>query len=262
MTGGEQGNRVAPGGDPWADLREFTVARIALGHAGNALPTARLLEFQRDHALARDAVHVAFDPSAVETALSGMRCITVRSKAPDRKTYLQRPDLGRTLRAVDRGCLARGDYDIVFVICDGLSALAVHRWAADLLRSLLPRLEGLSIAPVVLAHHGRVALGDAVALALGARMVVVLIGERPGLSSADSLGAYLTFAPRCDTRDAERNCVSNIRGEGLPTTAAAGEISFLVKEAFRLQLTGIELKADRPDGLLASGDLSCASRVT
>ncbi|HYN37761.1 MAG TPA: ethanolamine ammonia-lyase subunit EutC, partial [Rhodospirillales bacterium] len=227
-------------------------ARIALGRSGDALPTERLLEFQRDHARARDAVHLAFDAERVLRDLAPASCVVVRSQAPDRVTYLQRPDLGRRLNPDDRALLPQANADASFVVCDGLSALGVHTSAAALINAMLPRLDGWRLAPVVLARQGRVALGDDVALALGARMVAVLIGERPGLSAADSLGVYLTWAPRADTRDAERNCISNIRPGGLGIDAAAAQLLFLMAEARRLECSGVALKADHPAAALGA----------
>ncbi|HEX2073579.1 MAG TPA: ethanolamine ammonia-lyase subunit EutC, partial [Geodermatophilus sp.] len=184
-------DRPLPGSDdPWAVLRSATRARVALGRAGDALPTARELEFRAAHAAARDAVHQPLDPAVVRAALPGVELLEVHSAAPDRATYLQRPDLGRQLAAGTE--LPRSGADLAVVLADGLSPRAVHEHAAGLVTALLERLPGWSVAPLVLAHQARVALGDAVGEALGARAVVVLIGERPGLSSADSLGVYLT----------------------------------------------------------------------
>lgn len=245
--------------DAWAGLRRFTAARIALGRTGDGLPTARLLEFQAAHAQARDAVHQPFDAEALADQLCSQPNLTVRSQAPDRATYLQRPDLGRQLHPDDATALTamrcaggqgHDGYDGVIVMADGLSARALHDHGGALLHVLLPHLAGWELAPIVIARQGRVALGDAVAAALNARMVLMLIGERPGLTAADSIGAYLTFAPKPGiTRDAERNCVSNIRPDGLPLAAAADTIAFLMKEARRLKLTGIGLKEDRPPEL-------------
>lgn len=244
------------GRDPWASLGRLTAARIALGRTGDGhgdgLPTARLLEFQRDHARARDAVHLGFDAAVVAAALAPAPSIRVRSQARDRATYLQRPDLGRRLDAADRALLPPGPVDACLVVCDGLSALAVHTSAAALLHALLPGLDGWRLAPIVLAHQGRVALGDDVALAVGARLVVVLIGERPGLSAADSLGAYLTWAPRADSRDAERNCISNIRPGGLGIDAAAGQLLALMRAARRLARSGVDLKPGTAAALAAA----------
>jgi ethanolamine ammonia-lyase small subunit len=217
------------------DLKQFTPARIALGRAGDSLPTAELLRFQLDHARARDAVYEALDPGSLD-----LPHLVVRSAAPDRATFLRRPDLGRQL-APDAE-LPRGGYDAAIIVADGLSAPAVHRHAASLLGALLPLLEGWSLAPLVVALQARVALGDAIAEALGARMAVVVIGERPGLTSPDSLGIYLTWDPRAGRTDAERNCISNVRTEGIPYDLAAGKLHFLMTEARRRKLSGVPLK--------------------
>ncbi len=241
--------------DPWGPLRRLTPARIGLGQAGDGLPTAPMLAFQAAHAAARDAVHLAFDADAVGRALAPLPWCVARSRAPDRATYLRRPDLGRRIDPEDAAALAAmggGPFDAAIVIADGLSARAVHENAAPLAVALAARLAGWRLAPVVLVREGRVAAGDAVAAALGAAMVAVLIGERPGLSAAGSLGCYLTHAPRPgETRDSERNCVSNIRPAGLPVRAAAERIARLMGAARRLGLTGIALKDDAPPALAA-----------
>ena len=256
--------------DPWSTLRAFTPARIALGAAGGGLPTRACLDFQEAHAAARDAVHEALDfdrLAAVVMAAGAPETVRVRSRAGDRATYLRRPDLGRTL---DPQCVAalrerRGAFDLAFVIADGLSARAVERHAAPLLRAVLERLlpAGWRIAPVALAEQGRVALGDACGELLGAALVAVLIGERPGLSAADSLGVYLTFDPRPGRTDAERNCLSNIRPEGLDYPAGAAKLCALAQEARRLRYTGVSLKEPAgpaelapPPGILPTGPSS------
>lgn len=227
---------------PWHDLRRFTQARVALGRAGNGLPTGAHLEFLAAHAAARDAVQSALDPDELQAALPCPSRV-VRSACPDRRSYLLRPDLGRRLCDEDRAILRRTpDPGLAIVVCDGLSALAVRRQAAPLLACLMPPLVG----PVIIALQGRVALGDDIGEALGAEAVLVLIGERPGLSSADSLGAYLTWQPRPGRHDAERNCVSNIRPEGLPIRAAAAKLLWLIAEMRRLRLTGVDLKDAQP----------------
>ena len=242
-------DKTAPA-DPWRDLRRHTAARIALGRSGDALPTKHLLDFQLAHARARDAVHLGFDSDAIAASLPDLPSVTVRSAAPDRATYLQYPDLGRRLNPDDLPLLRKGDYDAVFVLADGLSARAVHDHAASLLTATVELLPGWKIAPVVLAHQARVALGDEIAMALGAAMVVMLIGERPGLSAADSLGAYLTFGPRRGLQNADRNCISNIRPDGLAIPLAARKLAFLMAEARRLKLSGVGLKDDVPAELL------------
>ena len=231
--------------DPWAALRRHTSARIGLGRAGDSVPTARLLEFEAAHAAARDAVHTPLDVPAVRAQLDGLPTTTVRSAAPDRSEYLQRPDLGRRLDPECAAALVPGAYDVAFVVTDGLSARAVHDHAAAVLTATLEQLQGWTVAPIVLATQGRVALGDEIAERLGAALVVVLLGERPGLSAADSLGIYLTADPRVGRRDSERNCISNVRPpEGLGHAAAAGKLVHLLQEARRLGITGVGLKDD------------------
>jgi ethanolamine ammonia-lyase small subunit len=229
--------------DPLARLRTLTPARVALGRRGAGLPTAPLLDFQRDHALARDAVHAPFRPDLVAADLAPWPSLVVASQAPDRGTYLRRPDLGRRLDPADAERLRPGDWDLAIVIADGLSAPAVHAHAAHLCRRLAEGLAGWRLAPVVLARQGRVALGDEIGARLGAAMVLVLIGERPGLSAADSLGAYLTFAPAPGRLDSERNCVSNIHPpDGLTYAAAADTLAWLIRQARSRRLTGVGLK--------------------
>ncbi|MGY1640961.1 ethanolamine ammonia-lyase subunit EutC [Geodermatophilus sp. SYSU D00703] len=245
--------------DPWAVLRSATRARVALGRAGDALPTARELEFRAAHATARDAVHQPLDPAAVRTALDtalraarlpDVEVVEVHSAAGDRATYLQRPDLGRQLAPGTE--LSRADADLAVVIADGLSPRAVHEHAAGLTAALLERLSGWAVAPVVLAHQARVALGDAVGAALHARAVVVLVGERPGLSAADSLGVYLTWDPRPGRADSERNCVSNVRPpHGLSYAQAADTVVALLTAARELGASGVALKDEGP--ALAAG---------
>lgn len=225
------------------DLRAFTPARVALGQTGHSVPTAELLRFQLDHARARDAVHQPLDPR-----LLGLPHLLLRSAAPDRATYLRRPDLGRALSPESCALLAKGDYDAAIVIADGLSAPAVQRHAAPLLDALLPRLpeEEWRLAPLVVALQARVAIGDEIGSALGARQVVVLIGERPGLTSPDSLGIYLTWEPRPGRADADRNCISNVRAEGISYDLAAHKLHFLMREARVRKLSGVRLKEDAP----------------
>lgn len=231
--------------DPWAALRRHTAARIALGRAGDSVPTARLLEFEAAHAQARDAVHTPVDLAALRAQLPGIETVEVRSAAPDRTTYLQRPDLGRRLDPGCAGLLERGAHDVAFVIADGLSARAVHDHAAAVLHAALELLDGWRVAPVVLATQARVALGDEIGERLGAGLVAVLVGERPGLSAADSLGIYLTAGPRVGRRDSERNCISNIHPpHGLGHRGAAEKLVHLLAEARRLGLTGVGLKDD------------------
>jgi ethanolamine ammonia-lyase small subunit len=221
------------------DLRSFTPARVGLGRTGHSLPTAEVLRFRLDHACARDAVHEPLDPASL-----GIPHVLLHSAAPDRATYLRRPDLGRRLAPDTK--LDRGDYDAAIVIVDGLSAPAVHHHAAPLVAALLPKLEGWRLAPVCVVLQGRVAVGDEIGEQLGARMVAVLIGERPGLTSPDSLGVYLTWDPRTGRTDAERNCVSNVRTEGLSCGAAAETIAMLMNAARERRLSGVGLQVCPP----------------
>jgi ethanolamine ammonia-lyase small subunit len=225
------------------DLTSFTTARVALGRTGNSLPTAELLRFQLDHARARDAVYAELDPRE----LPGPH-VLVHSAASDRRTYLRRPDLGRQLSDDSRMQLHRGAYDAAIVMADGLSALAVHRHAAPLLDALMPLLavEEWRMAPLTVALQGRVAIGDEIGERLGARLVVLLIGERPGLTAPDSLGIYVTYDPRPGRTEAERNCISNVRSEGQPYRSAARTLHFLMREARLHKLTGVALKENSP----------------
>jgi ethanolamine ammonia-lyase small subunit len=228
--------------DPWIALRGTTRARIGLGRTGDALPVKDVLEFQLAHARARDAVHTPLDTDSIARAVAPLPTVTVRSKAVDRETYLRRPDLGRRL-----GCDVdpAGPFDAVFIIADGLSPVGVQIHAVPLLRACLNRLPGWSVAPIVIATQARVALGDEIGALLQADLCVVLIGERPGLSVANSLGVYLTYHPRIGRRDSERNCISNIHADGLSYDAAADMLAWLMMEARVRKLTGVALKDDR-----------------
>ena len=231
-------------GDPLAALRAATRARVALGRAGDALPTADLLELRAAHAAARDAVHLPLDVDAVTAQARelGVEVLHAASRALDRAEYLTRPDLGRRLAADD---LPAGEHDVVLVLADGLSPLALQTHGVPMLREVLARLDGWRVAPVVVATQARVALGDEIAAAVGARSVVVLVGERPGMSSIDSLGIYFTFDARRGRRDSERNCLSNIRPpHGTGYAAAATTLVMLMAEERRLGLSGVALKAD------------------
>lgn len=247
---------IGPVGDFWNRLRGTTQARIGLGRAGNSLPTHRVLEFASAHARARDAVHTALDVESLGSEIAGLGLgtpVVVRSQAPDRPTYLRRPDLGRL--PDDLSAVPRTGADIGIVLCDGLSAtaLAAHgaRMVAELVTTLGP---GHTLAPPVIATQARVALGDHVGQALGVTTLVVLIGERPGLSVADSLGVYLTHGPRPGRTDAERNCVSNIHPpEGLGYSHAARVVATLVDGARRLGESGVRLKDTSRDDALDSG---------
>ncbi|TLX55102.1 ethanolamine ammonia-lyase [Stutzerimonas nosocomialis] len=240
--------------NPWNHLRQLTPARIALGRAGASLPTDAQLDFQFAHAQARDAVHLALDTEALAERLAqaGFDCLQLHSAAADRNTYLQRPDLGRRLdeasaATLDRHATAHPDgHDLAVVIADGLSALAVERHALALLTRFTEQAaaDGWRLAPICLVQQGRVALGDEIGERLGAKMTVMLLGERPGLSSPDSLGLYFTYAPKVGRTDADRNCISNIRLEGLSYNLAAHRLLYLMREACRRQLSGVKLKDD------------------
>lgn len=234
--------------DPWTRLRQFTRARVAIGRTGHAQTTDTILAFGLAHAQARDAVHLPLDARTIDTALhdAGQSVIHVHSAAPDRDQYLRRPDLGRQLDEDSRARLvaAGQPFDVVFVIADGLSALAAQRHGVPLLQAVLARLRQWHIGPVVVAQQARVALGDEIGERLGARQVVMLIGERPGLSSPDSLGIYLTYDPRVGRTDAQRNCISNVRPEGLSYAQAADRLVFLLRGAVALGRSGVDLKDD------------------
>jgi ethanolamine ammonia-lyase small subunit len=222
---------------------------LALGRTGASLPTAEVLGFAMAHALARDAVHAALDETALRARLAalGPPVLAAASAAPSRAAYLRRPDLGRRLAPESRAVLeaaGAGPVDLALVVADGLSATAVHTQVPPFLEALLPRIRrsGWSLAPVVLAVQARVALGDEIGAILRARAVAVLIGERPGLSSPDSLGVYMTHGPRVGRTDAERNCISNVRPEGLGHGEAAFRLHWLLEQAFLRGLSGVSLK--------------------
>jgi ethanolamine ammonia-lyase small subunit len=259
--------------NPWLTLRQFTDARIALGRAGVSQPTTPHLAFQLDHARARDAVHLALDAPQLADQLNSLSafsspapyprppCLTLHSAAPDRATYLQRPDLGRRLDEASQAKLralasphggpATRPYDIALVVVDGLSARAIEQNAVPFVNALLPRLaaQGWSVAPICIAQQGRVAIGDEVGELLGAKVVVVLIGERPGLSSPDSMGLYMTWMPQVGLTDARRNCISNVRPAGLGLDDAAHKLHGLLTQAHQRQLSGVDLKDEAQPGL-------------
>lgn len=257
--------------DPWYRLRTVTPARIALGRAGASLPTAELLDFQLAHARARDAVHEPFDAQQLAAAIEqlGVSTLCLSSATADRTEFLQRPDLGRRLCETSRQTLmevagatrkltsvaerpsppdgektALPAYDLAVIVSDGLSALAVQRQVVPLLTAWLPLVQGerFQLAPIAMVQRGRVAIQDEIGELLGARLAVILIGERPGLGSPDSLGAYLVFGPRPGRTDAERNCISNIRPQGLAPEQAALKLHYLVREALSRQISGVALK--------------------
>ncbi|MBB3213451.1 ethanolamine ammonia-lyase small subunit [Herbaspirillum sp. Sphag1AN] len=240
--------------NPWHTLRRYTAARIALGRAGVSLPTNAQLAFQLAHAQARDAVHLALDAAQLQQQLidanihGASTCKIVDSAASDRLTYLQRPDLGRRLSDDSRKALDDGDqarhYDLAFVIADGLSSLAITRNAVPFLAVLQSKIAARhwTLAPLSIVRQGRVAIGDEIGSLLHARLVVILIGERPGLSSPDSMGLYLTWMPTVGMNDAQRNCISNVRPQGMSYEEAATKLDYLLAEALRRELTGVALK--------------------
>ncbi|MFL1528022.1 ethanolamine ammonia-lyase subunit EutC [Pseudomonas sp. O230] len=238
--------------NPLLQLRRLTPARIALGRTGTSMPTSAQLDFQYAHAQARDAVHLPFDHAGLRSQLAecGYESVLLHSAATNRDSYLQRPDLGRKLSDESAQILRNhasahpGGVDLVIVVADGLSALAVHRHTVPFLARMREQIEvdGWTVSPVILVEQGRVAVSDEIGELLGAKMVVILIGERPGLSSPDSLGLYFTYNPKVGLTDAYRNCISNVRLEGLSYGMAAHRLLYLMREACRRQLSGVNLK--------------------
>lgn len=241
--------------DLWHELSRFTPARIALGRAGGSLPTQACLDFQLAHALARDAVHIPLDFERLAQALAtrAYPTLILQSQAANRSVYLQRPDLGRLLNAASAGSLnkrATAPVDVCIVVADGLSSTAVSHHAEPFLALLIPALRqhGYTVSPVCLVEHGRVAIGDAIAETFNAHLCIVLIGERPGLSSPDSLGVYFTYQAKAGvSTDADRNCISNIHSNGLDYRQALNKLMFLLDGAERLKLSGVGLKDETTD---------------
>ena len=237
--------------DPWALLKNYTDARIALGRAGSSLPTSAVLEFSLAHARARDSVLSELDVDAMARDLGffSLGLVRATSRCRDKGEYLRRPDLGRRLSdssrrelealAPERGC------ELAIVVAAGLSSAAIESQVLPFLYLFLPLVSDLSVAPLCLATYGRVALSDEVGSLLGAKAAVILIGERPGLSSPDSLGAYLTYAPSIGTTDERRNCISNIRPAGLSFERAASKLDYLLRESLRRRISGVDLKDEQ-----------------
>jgi ethanolamine ammonia-lyase small subunit len=261
--------------DPWRGLGRFTAARIGLGRAGGSLPTRELLDFAMDHAEARDAVHAELDVGKLREAVEklGVRCVELETRARDRLEYLQRPDLGRRLSEesaeklrgmeIPAGNTLKRElqytvgtpvprFDVAIVLGDGLSAMAAEMQIPGVLGEWLPMLRaaGMSVGPVAIVRMARVAVEDEVGEILRAKAAVILLGERPGLGTADSLGAYLVFGPKVGRKDGERNCVSNIRAGGLGIKEAARTLDYLLREAVRRGLSGVGLKDERGGKLL------------
>jgi ethanolamine ammonia-lyase small subunit len=244
--------------DPWSQLRRHTPARIALGRAGGSLPTSQLLAFAADHAEARDAVYSELDVSALIDSLAPLQLplLSLRSQASDRETYLKRPDLGRRLDSQSTPIVAakaQATIDVAMIIGDGLSAVAAQKHAALVLTHLVPLLRDrqLSLAPICIVTHARVAIQDEIGSLLKAKVAVILIGERPGLSAADSLGAYLVHNPSLGNTDAQRNCLSNIRPGQFEPHAAASTLAWLIEQSLARQISGVALKDDRQPSLPA-----------
>lgn len=233
--------------DPWTHLRSFTDARIALGRSGSSIPTREWLRFRRDHALARDAVWADLNVFDLENHLETLHLkhLKLGSRAESRAVYIQRPDLGRQLNEFSVNQLLKVpkvSYDLSITITEGLSALAIQEHAIPLLQAFLPLVTQYTLAPVCVVRQGRVAISDEVGELLNAQLSIILIGERPGLSSPDSMGIYLTYAPRSGNTDEKRNCISNIRREGLSYGFAAQKLAFLANEALTRKISGVGLK--------------------
>ncbi|MGE4299143.1 MAG: ethanolamine ammonia-lyase subunit EutC [Desulfovibrionaceae bacterium] len=245
--------------DPWRGLTRFTGARIGLGRCGSSLPLAEVLAFKLAHAQARDAVWLPFDMDAVEAGLAaaGHRCLRLASAVADRGEFLTRPDMGRTL-ADTSAAILRGEptgFDLCLVVGDGLSARAIHENAVPFITRFAPLAQaaGLRLAPVCLVANSRVAVADAIAQALGATIVIMCIGERPGLSSPNSMGLYMTYHAAPGTTDEARNCISNVRKGGLGFDEAAQKLAYLVEEALRIKASGVQLKDNMPANHLPFG---------
>lgn len=248
--------------DAWQSLQQYTAARIAIGRVGISIPLAESLNFRMMHAYARDAVYEKLENEVLCDALELQRhnTLVLHSQAKDRHMYLQRPDLGRQLDEDSVAAISAishsSETEIVFILVDGLSAIAVNRHAVPLLKLIREKLKepARTIAPIVLVEQGRVAVGDPIGERLRCKLSVVLIGERPGLSSPDSLGAYITYNPKIGTTDEARNCVSNIRPEGLDYNAAADKIVWLIQESLRRKLSGVMLKDNMPSAIETGND--------
>ena len=233
--------------DPWQHLKPHTAARIALGRTGVSLPTQEILDFGLAHAMARDAVHLPLNVDALCAKLKqhDFETITVESATNNRQTYLLRPDLGRRLSEQSAATLAAHpkDFDLAILVGDGLSSMAIKNHALPMLQALRSHTPAdWKVAPIIIASQARVALSDEVGSLLQAKLLLMLVGERPGLSSPDSLGMYLTFAPQIGKADSDRNCISNVRSEGLQYAVAGYKALWLAREALRIGRTGVALK--------------------
>ena len=244
--------------DPWTDLRQFTDARIALGRCGVAPPLKANLDFKLAHAQARDAIYCEFAKEDLERELSAQHpALILKSEAETRHEYLTRPDKGRKLNEESLNALKlveapTGGYDLCIVVGDGLSPRAIHESAVDFIRSFFEASGGttLKIAPICVVENARVAIADEVGKTLGAKLSVILIGERPGLSSPNSMGIYLTYEPQPGKTDESRNCISNVRPGGLSIQAGVQKLSYLIENAISLKLSGVNLKDTMPTNYL------------
>ncbi len=248
MSSHPEKNSQAP--DSWRSLRQFTSARIALGRTGQSVPLKESLHFKLTHAHARDAVYSSLNINVLEQSLQkfGLPLIHLHSKATSREEYLQRPDSGRRLRNPLALSGYNGSYDLCIIVADGLSARAIEDHVVSLLDNLIPSVNHLRLAPLTIAEQARVAIGDEIGSLFNSKLSLILIGERPGLSSPNSLGAYLTYSPAIGLTDESRNCVSNIRPEGLPYTEAATKILYLIQQSLHRKISGVRLKDE--SGLL------------
>lgn len=240
----------------WSSYRSFSNARIALGRAGGSLTTTEMLAFRADHSLAKDAIWANLEAKVLQAQLNelGLTSILLDSEARDRKQFIQRPDLGRKLSQSSADYLKRSTSksEISISIADGLSAMAILQHTGPFLEALLPLLTAYRIAPISIIRQGRVAISDEIGELLGCRLSIILIGERPGLSSPNSMGVYLTYSPKSGNTDEKRNCISNIRAEGLPYEYAAQKLHFLISESLRRKLSGVQLKDTFDDQQLKS----------
>ncbi len=248
--------------DPWQYLKEFTKARIALGRCGSSIPTHELLDFRMAHAKAIDAVHIPLDCESIASRLESdfkEKVLIVHSAAKGRSEYLKRPDLGRILseESSDRikSLPKKAEYDISVVIADGLSATAIEKNVIPFCGILIPELKKqYSLAPIVIAQQGRVAIGDSVSELFHAKMVILLVGERPGLKSPDSMGIYMTYNPFYGITEDKRNCISNVREHGLSYPMASFKLLYLLEESFKRRISGVNLKDEQPLDSLGDAD--------
>ncbi|GAA4320689.1 ethanolamine ammonia-lyase subunit EutC [Pontixanthobacter gangjinensis] len=233
--------------DPWENLRSLSKARIALGNSGGSLPTKEVLSFQADHAFTKDAIYSDLKKEELLQQLKefDLPLYQFQTEVSDRKEYLKRPDLGKKLAETSKS--ENGDFDILFILTDGLAADAINERAIPLLKDIIPKLKEDYKIGLCLVKFGRVAIGDEIAEKVGAKFTAVLIGERPGLSSPKSMGIYTTFEPKSGITDERRNCISNIHEDGLSIAKASELLQYFINESFRRKISGVKLKANLPD---------------